>query len=412
MRRRILVLLVVVTATAVVALFVPAALALRSVKNREQRLELQNEALVAAAQFETTGEIQPREGHTFGVYASDGLLLTGRGPTADDPVVLAATHGPAVQRLQGDLVAGVPISGGRVLRAAESANEARDGTAVAVAELGVIALAVVALTVAVGAWMSRRLNRPLADLEHSAVRLGAGDFSVRAGRSGVREVDAVGAALNAAAEELGELLTRERELTSHTSHQLRTPLAGMRVAVESEMSAPREDRNAVLEELVAAIERMDEAITNLISLRREAAPTDARSNMNDLVEAAASRWRPTMPDRRLEATTPPYPVLTSARAGAIEIALDVLLDNAVEHGSGTVRVSLSGNARTGAIVVTDDGTFLSTADPFSGGGEGHRGVGLRMARRLAEAESCCLRLVERDPTTFVLTAPASRGDAT
>src|SRR5258708_23066472 len=104
--------------------------------------------------------------------------------------------------------------------------------------MAVLAAAAIAIAGVIAWRQAVRLATPLERLTHDARALGNGDFTVRAGRFGVREADAASQALEDTAAYLGRLLAWERSFTSDVSHQLRTPLTALRVGLESAITRP------------------------------------------------------------------------------------------------------------------------------------------------------------------------------
>jgi signal transduction histidine kinase len=107
---------------------------------------------------------------------------------------------------------------------------------------------------------------------------------VRAARTGVPEADAIAAALDATAERLDALLTRERTFSADASHQLRTPLAALRIeleALELRGDAPEE-----LDAALAQVERLQATIDTLLAVRRDVPRRAAPAPLGALADDA------------------------------------------------------------------------------------------------------------------------------
>src|SRR4051794_28251575 len=236
MRRRLVVAIAGVAAIAVLALAVPLAVVLQRTDRDEDLLRLQRDAVAATRGIDLSSRPGdpvelPRAGAALSVYDRAGRLRAGRGPEAAPPIVRRVLRSaqPADAAAGGELVVAVPLLRGERLAGAvvaqrDDSNAARD-TRTAWLILAAIAAAIIAAAVLAAVLLARRLARPLERLTIAARRLGHGDFTVRAGRADVPEVDAVGVALDATAERLDDLITRERAFSTNASHQLRTPLA-------------------------------------------------------------------------------------------------------------------------------------------------------------------------------------------
>ncbi|WP_219415978.1 sensor histidine kinase [Pseudonocardia nigra] len=356
------------------------------------------------------------------VYDDDGDRLAGPGPREGGPEVARALAGRVGTDTDGDeLVAVVPVTYENEVIGAVWATTPRNAVLqrvapvwVAMAVLAALALAAAGL---VGRRQARRLARPLEDLAVAARRLGEGDFSVRTTPGGVAEIDSVGSALDHTAGRLDDLLARERAFSADASHQLRTPLAGLRMRLEAALEFPDQDlRGAIAASLVDA-DRLEATIEELLALAhdRQAARAD-RIDLRDLLGEMSPEWRGRLElqGRGLGLHVEPGAPDPRASVAAVRQVLAVLVDNATAHGAGTVTVTVREVPDAVAIDVSDEGAgvhesegvlFARRADRRNG-----HGIGLALARRLAEAEDGRLELTRRTPPIFTLLLPQAVGD--
>lgn len=277
--------------------------------------------------------------------------------------------------------------------------------------LAVTALAVVAVAVVVGALLARHLSRPIEQLGTWATAFGRDTSSRRPPEpSGIAELDELRASLLQADERIRELLRRERSFSSHVAHQLRTPVAAMRVAVEAELDSPRPDATTVLHETLGALDRLEAAITSLLALSRHAHGEPVSCDVAAVVRAHVGEWQATYrgAGRALEVGGDDA-VPARVDPSAVRHILDVLLDNALRHGRGRVAVRTRGNESQVEIDVADEGTPGGQRDPFSERqSAASHGIGLRLARTLAESQGGRLQLLEAPTTVYRLTVSTSR----
>jgi signal transduction histidine kinase len=354
-------------------------------------------------------------GGNVGLYTPDGRLRLGTGPATADAVVMGARDTDLSSgKVGGDLVVAVPITNGATLtgivRAASPQSELdRRNRLTWLAMLGLAAVAVGA-TWLIARRLAARLARPLEELSASAERLGEGDFTVRTRRAGISEIDQVADALDTTAERIGKTLDRERAFSADASHQLRTPLTGLRMQLEDALETPDEDLRGAITSAITSADRLESTIDDLLTLARETPAPRSVVDLDGLLDEVRQSWRGLLAGRgrelRVESGDPPPPV---AAAAAVRQILGVLLDNAVTHGRGTVTVTVRDAGDAVAIDVTDEGTGVSgDLDLFARGwstGSGN-GIGLALARSLAEAEGGRLRLTTPAPPTFTLLLPA------
>lgn len=420
MRGRIVGLTVAAAVLAIVLFGVPLAAGVVAYLLGDERAELERAADVAAisvaadlASGRPIAELPTSAGTVkLAVYDGSGARVSGDGPAVADNLVRAAAGDDPVAGDAGGLLAvAVPVTVDGRARMVVRATSPRSEVYV---RAGLVWLAMAGLAVlALGAvWVlsrrsAARLARPLEELADSARRLGDGDFSVRGPRSGVPEIDAVGSAIDSTAARLGAQLERERAFSADASHQLRTPLAGLRLELERALEDPGRDPRAAIDAGIAAADRLQDTIEDLLALARDIPRPTAVLDLDALLDEARAHWR--VGGRELVVRRDPDVPPTAASAAAARQVLTVLLDNAAAHGRGTVTLAVRDAGGALALDVADEGPAIVAPEtdlfvrrsPSAGG----HGIGLALARSLAEAEGGRLRLTRPSPPTFTLLLP-------
>ncbi|MEA2842676.1 MAG: hypothetical protein QOJ69_347, partial [Actinomycetota bacterium] len=198
---------------------------------------------------------------------------------------------------------------------------------------------------------------------------------------------------------------RWRAFGAQASHQLRTPLTGMRLSIENSLgqapgrrgSADRSELRDILEQ----VERLESTVEDFLALapRRREAP--AALDVNRIVEDLDGAWRGVVESagRRLVThVESPLPLMRCSDAAARQV-VGVLIENALKHGTGAISVVARKVSGGVALEVSDEGTGIQADGPRrrSDG----TGMGLDLARALAEAEGGRLLLRRRAPSPTV-----------
>jgi signal transduction histidine kinase len=417
-RRRILTAILTVALGAILLLAVPLGLAAGRLYKDEELNRLERAATAASRAVDASArQGDPPEfrasADRLSAYDLRGRRTGGFGPPRADAIVLRALRSGALVSRGDDstLRAAVPVTAGervvgavRAERPASALNARVRDARVLLAGLGLlIALAASAAAVL----LSRRLAQPLHRLAGTAERLGHGDFSVRASHFGVPELDALAGALEATAGRLGELVARERSFSADASHQLRTPLAALRLELEAQQLEEGEGSDGA-DRVLAEVDRLEGTIETLLAVARDDPRAATVIEPPRLLDELGERWHGRLAGRgrALRRRTEPSAPTAFASEGVTREILDVLLDNAFSHGAGTVSVTARGAAGALAIDVSDEGAGVkSNGDTVFERREGSgTGIGLALARALAESEGGRLTLDGAGPT-FTLLLP-------
>ena len=423
MKARILGVALTSSIVALLLLLIPLAVAVLNLFLADARAGLEREALHAAIIVDPTfsagdqTEIPaPPAGEQLGLYGTTGKLVVGTGPATAGSVVSAALGGSSSHATVGGwltfvmpLTASENVTG--AVRAAIPLATIWQRVLLAWLAMAVAASFAVAVGVIAARSLGRKITRPMEKLTAASQTLGQGDFTVRTVPSGLAEVDQAGAALNATAQLLGELVARERQLAANSSHQLRTPLTGLRAVLERAFDDPNADMRAAVEQAIERTDRLESTIEELISLNRGGVAGSPLSAVVEL-DSAQHRWAGVFAthNRQLHVDVHPgipQPIVAEA---ALQQIFDALIENALRHGSGVVTLRAREAHNAVAFDIEDEGHGVpADEDIFQHGvsTKGGSGLGLAFARQLAGDQRGRLLLSERLPRTrFTLLLPA------
>jgi signal transduction histidine kinase len=420
MRRRIITAIVGVTALAIALFGLPLAFVIRQLYFNNAQATLQREATLAARDIPTDFATSPDapdaatnvKGIQLGLYSPDGRKLSGDGPEKADRSVIDAAANRIVERESNDLfIAAVPVATNEqvvaVVRATTSTHAAEHRAHLAWLLMTALGVLILGFAAGLAIVQANRLTRPLRRVRDGAIQLGHGDFGITVPHAGVAELDDLADALTSTAKRLGQAMQREQSLATDASHQLRTPMAGLRLLLESELSAPRADPSLALNECLTVTDRLETTVNDLLRLVRQ--PTrNVQLDMPALREQMRLHWHGPLAaaGRRfdVEVSSSDLPAVWASTA-AISQALDVLMDNALRHGQGSVRL-IVGKVDGGlSFTVTDEGIVANEPARQPDG----LGIGLDLATTLVEAEGGRLvRPQPGEPSTFAIVLASSR----
>ncbi len=381
--------------TVVMLLFaVPLGFVLERLLDERAVFALEHRAALAASNIDLTDKTDvpdasefPAGPEEFALYDAKGIRIAGSGP--EFIVVASFSKSSTADRTteQGpNLVTTLPIVSGETLvgfvRAQRSLATIDATTKRALAFLIVGALGVLGI-----GWMiARRLARTIATstqtLRDAAVRLGNGDFTLNAPATGIAELDEVGDALTATAQQLGELVDREQAFSADVSHQLRTPIAGLRAALETELAFPRDDHQIIVRESLEDVARFERTVNDILAFARNERSAHATTvDVTETIREIHHRWSPKFVavGRSLTLSSGTAACNAVGNQRLLAQALDALLDNALKHGAGPTTLSVIADSSSAAIQVTDSGQ--------GDHGNEHSGLGLALTNRLVRAQN-------------------------
>jgi two-component system sensor histidine kinase CpxA len=271
--------------------------------------------------------------------------------------------------------------------------------------------------------LAATFSRPVRKLRDATVALADGDLDVRIGDAlGKRrdELGMLGNDFDSMAEKLQRAAEQQSELSRNISHELRSPLARMRVALE--LARRKSGDMAEFDRLETDAERLDSLIGQILSYARldadlavDEVPVDLHDVIREVIENVEFEFG--YSGRILVGTLPEQGTMIRGRRGALISAFENILRNAVRHSpeSGTVRIDT--DVATGDVVISiaDDGPGVDEADlpnlfePFfrtktsaETDGNGGTGLGLAIAKRAIELHEGMIEAANGDEGGLVV----------
>jgi signal transduction histidine kinase len=321
----------------------------------------------------------------------------------------------------------VPVSSGGVVRGAVRITYPTSALDSRVRRywllLAAIGGVVLAAATVVGLRFARTLTEPLSALEQAAAAVGGGDLHARApDDSGPPEMRALASEFNDTVSRLEALLRSQDEFVADASHQLRTPLAALRLRLENLERDVGENGKDDLAAALAELSRLSRLVDGLLALARAdaAKPAPTSLDIRDAVAARVDVWSPELAGRGVVADVRlEEPLHALATPGSLEQVLDNLLSNAVAVSQPGDAITIEGLQTADGVVlhVRDEGPGMSEEqrsrafDRFwrSGSPGGGTGLGLAIVHRLVTADDgeVVLREAEGGGLDVVITLRAA-----
>jgi signal transduction histidine kinase len=265
---------------------------------------------------------------------------------------------------------------GAVVLAVDSAAARRD---IAHSWLWVAAGCLVVLMVAaiVARALTRWVLRPLDGLERAVAEMTEGVAGPPADVAGPPELRHYTSAFNTMAQVVRASLERQRRLVADASHQLRNPLAAVRLRADSLADSVTESGQPTYQSMTGELDRLENLLGQLMRLARAEQVSGSRqvglsatagesTNLGDVIAERIAFWQPVAEDKDAQLLDRSNHSDLSVQVARhdVEQLLDVALDNALRYAgrAATVTVSTRQTDETAELIVSDDGSGLPDED--------------------------------------------------
>jgi two-component system OmpR family sensor kinase len=277
-------------------------------------------------------------------------------------------------------------------------------------------LGIVALAVAIGIYpIIRRLTKRLEDLRLGVERWGRGDLTARVMESGTDEVAFLGRRFNHAAERVETLVKSHKSLLANASHELRSPLARIRMGLELMGTNPSPSFKDEISRNIAELDQLIDEI--LLSSRLDARETDMGTvetvDLTGIVAEECARA-----GAELDVLNAGQGVVVQGVPRLLRRAIRNLLENARRYSKGAVEVEVRRESGQAVVRVDDHGPGVPASErerifepfyrlPGASEREGGVGLGLALVKSIAMRHYATVRCEDRPGggARFVLSLP-------
>ena len=412
---------------ALIALGVPLALSLRDRVDSEVRGQARSQAdVVAVTASELLSPIQAGglrrlvrvsadsvRGRVIVVDARGRLVADSAGTRpgrsyADRPEVRAALRGRSEQITRNSetlgteiLATAVPVlehgSPHGAVRITQSVDAVKRAVRTSILDVAALAAVVLALGVVAGALIAQQIARPIRRLDRAARRVADGDLDTSVAVEGSTEQRSLARTFNEMTQRVKRLLRVQQDFVADASHQLRTPLTGLRLRLEvlGDRLRGNAEAGTEVEAAMREIDRLSQIVDELLILSRagEHELPGERLDLDEAARRAAGRWRGLAAARRiaLAVEDPAEPAPGWCAAPDLDRSIDALVENALLYSPPTSAVTIA--VAPGRVEVLDRGPGLAAGEEdavferFRRGKAGQQGpsgtgLGLPIAREL------------------------------
>ena len=303
-------------------------------------------------------------------------------------------------------------------------------------QLMTVFLIVAGAAMAAALMLSGMLTRPIKALTQTIRRMGRGDLSARVNVCASGELKELAESYNAMAEQIEHLDKSRSQFVSNASHELKTPLATMKLLLENMLyqpDMPPELRTEFMQDINHEIDRLSGIITDLLTLTQmdsHASPLQVtRVNLSALTEETAHTLQIAAEQKKQTFTADiAHGIAMDGDQGKLTQIFYNLMDNAIKYTpeGGHIAVTLTQSGAEAVFAVTDDGIGIPEADQkhiferfyrvdkARSRATGGTGLGLSIVRQLAAMHGGTVSVSSQpgQGATFTVTLPmdAKRGD--